>query len=142
MEQELSKTIQMYHQAKSDNDMIAQMKDRMIEMQSTLNLKTQENESLLQKLNYFMNSQESVYRENRIQILEAKIQKLVDELEDWKTRYDYLQNVILSRLNGTVEIENLKEVYENKVALLASEINRLNQLLNRNEEILGKWKLT
>ena len=141
MKQELNKTIQMYQQVKSDNDLIDQMKDRMMEMQITLNSKNQENEALLQKLNYLMNSQESAYRENRIQILEAKMQKLVDELEDWKTRYDYLQNVILSRLNGTVEIENLKEVYENKVALLATEINRLNQLLNRNEEIFGKWRL-
>ena len=141
MKQELNKTIQMYQQVKSDNDLIDQMKDRMMEMQITLNSKNQENEALLQKLNYLMNSQESAYRENRIQILEAKMQKLVDELEDWKTRYDYLQNVILSRLNGTVEIENLNEVYENKVALLATEINRLNQLLNRNEEIFGKWRL-
>lgn len=141
MEQELDKTIQLYQQEKSDNKLMDRLKERILELQNTLNSKIQENETLMQKLNYFINSQESIYRENRIQILEAKIKKLLDELEDWKTRYDYLQNVILAKLNGTAEIENLKEVYENKVALLATEVNRLNLLLKNNEEIFGKWRI-
>ncbi len=140
MEEELSRTMKLYQESKTDKELIDKLKERTMEIQISFNQKVQENELLMEKLNAFINSQESIFRENRIQILEEKIKKLIEELEDWKTRYEYIQNIILQKLNGTNEIDNLKEVYENKVALLATEINRLNQLLKMNDEMYGKWK--
>jgi hypothetical protein len=140
LEEELSRTMKLYQESKTDKELIDKLKERTMEIQISFNQKVQENELLMEKLNAFINSQESIFRENRIQILEEKIKKLIEELEDWKTRYEYIQNIILQKLNGTNEIDNLKEVYENKVALLATEINRLNQLLKMNDEMYGKWK--
>jgi uncharacterized small protein (DUF1192 family) len=76
--------------------------------------------------------------------LEAEIRKLKEfleirsrETEEWRSKYSRIE-ITVTELKGS---QSKLIEYENRIALLSSEIERLNQIMKRKNDEIEEWRV-